>query len=153
MSDFHDCIGAFADGEPVDPELLERALADPEGRAYLIDVLVLRGWYGHRGSGAELNRAGGEQGSGSVASSGATPAPGKAGRGRWLSAVAALVTLSVLGGYIAGRQSVPPAADERAASFQDRTPSETTVTAPAPAPTQIIKLEPGVDWNERGGGD
>ena len=150
MSDFHDCIGAFADGEPVDPELLDRALADPEGRAYLIDVLVLRGWYGHRGSGAELNRAAREQDSGSVASSGTTPAPGKSGRGRWLSAVAALVTLSVLGGYIVGRQSVPRAADERATAAH-QAKSDTSVTAPAP--TQIIKLEPGVDWNERGGGD
>ena len=144
------CIGALADGEPVDPEQLDRALANPEGRAYLIDLLVLRGWYGHRGSGAELNRAGGELDSGSVASSRTTRAPGKTGRGRWLSAVAALVTVGVLGGYVAGRQSVPRDADERAAVAR-QAKSDTSVTAPAP--TQIIKLEPGVDWNERGGGD
>jgi hypothetical protein len=150
MSDIHDCIGAFADGEPVDPELLERALADPEGRAYLIDVLVLRGWYGHRGSGAELNRAGGEQDSGSVAAAGTLSAAGKTAHGRWLTAIAALITVSVLGGYIAGRQSVPRDADERAAAAR-QAKSDTSLTAPAP--TQIIKLEPGVDWNERGGGD
>ncbi len=150
MSDFHDCIGAFADGEPVDPELLDRALADPEGRAYLIDVLVLRGWYGHRGSGAELSRAAGGHDSGSVVDVGPVKATGPTGRGRWRTAVAALVTVGVLGGYIAGRQSVPRDADERAAAAR-QAKSDTSVTAPAP--THIIKLEPGVDWNERGGGD
>ena len=48
MSEIHDCVSAFADGEPVDPEQLDRALADAEGRAYLIDLLVLRGLYGRR---------------------------------------------------------------------------------------------------------
>ena len=150
MSDFHDCIGAFADGEPVDPALLERVLAEPEGRSYLIDVLVLRGWYGYRGSGADLSRAAGGHDSWSVADVGPVKATGPTGRGRWRTAVAALVTVGVLGGYIAGRQSVPHDADERAAAAR-QAKSDTSVTAPAP--TQIIKLEPGVDWNERGGGD
>src|SRR6476620_11793529 len=40
--DIQDVIQAFADGEPVDPVELEQALADPEGRAHLIDIVVLR---------------------------------------------------------------------------------------------------------------
>ena len=150
MSDIHDCIGSFADGEPIEPELLDRALANPEGRAYLIDVLVLRGWYGHRAPGAEVNRASVWQDSVSAPAAGLLPAGGKRAPGRWLTAVAALVTVSVLGGYIAGRQSVLRDEPERGAAAR-QAKSDTRVTAPAP--TQIIKLEPGVDWSERGGGD
>ncbi|HEX7779023.1 MAG TPA: hypothetical protein VF424_07290 [Vicinamibacterales bacterium] len=129
MSDIHECIAAFADGEPVDPARLDRALAEAEGRAYLIDLLVLRGLYARRDALPATNT-----GARSV-------------RLRWLPAVAALVVVSVLGGYVAGRQSddrVPAAAAGPVAA-----PSEVT----APAPTQVIRLEPGVDWNERGGGD
>lgn len=129
MSEIHDCIAAFADGERVDPEGLDRALADAEGRAYLIDLLVLRGLFGHR-------------------SAPAVPAmPSRTSRFGRLPAVAALVVVSVLGGYIAGRQTGdrPPAAPTGPLTAQ----SEVT----APAPTQVIRLEPGVDWNERKGGD
>ena len=129
MSEIHDCIAAFADGEPVDPEGLDRALADAEGRAYLIDLLVLRGLYARRD---------------------ALPAPDARARNarlRWLPAVAALVVVSVLGGYVAGRQS-----GERVPATPAGPPTaQSEVTAPAP--TQVIRLEPGVDWNERGGGD
>jgi hypothetical protein len=129
MSEIHECIAAFADGEPVDPARLERALAEAEGRAYLIDLLVLRGLYARRD---------------------ALPASDSRARNArlgWLSAVAALVVVSVLGGYVAGRQSGnrTPAAPVGPLTAQ----SEVT----APAPTQVIRLEPGVDWNERGGGD
>ena len=135
MSEIHDCVSAFADGEPVDPEQLDRALADAEGRAYLIDLLVLRGLYGRR---APLT---------------AIPdVPGPSARPtrlRWVPAAAAVVALSVLGGYVAGRQS-----GERAQA-PDLGPlrTQTEITVTAPAPTQVIRLEPGVDWSERGGGD
>ena len=129
MSEIHECIAAFADGEPVDPERLDRALADAEGRAYLIDLLVLRGLYARRD---------------------ALPGPdarARTARLRWLPVVAALVVVSVLGGYVAGRQSGERAPAASAAPLT--VPSEVT----APAPTHVIRLEPGVDWNERGGGD
>jgi hypothetical protein len=136
MSEIHDYVAAFADGEPVDPEQLDRALADPDGRAYLIDLLVLRGLYGRRAPIPAIP---------DVPDALVRPA-----RMRWLSAVAAVVVLGVLGGYVAGRQS---AEQLPAAGGADpiRARSETVVTAPSP--TQVIRLEPGVDWSERGGGD
>jgi hypothetical protein len=42
MSNTHEVISAFLDDEPFDPQELEQALADPEGRAQLIDSLALR---------------------------------------------------------------------------------------------------------------
>lgn len=42
MSTSHDVIAAFIDNEPFEPEQLSTALADPEGRALLIDLLALR---------------------------------------------------------------------------------------------------------------
>ena len=60
-----------------------------------------------------------------------------------------MALLLVISGYVAGRQT-----GERLRAPDDgplRTQSEITVTAPAP--TQVIRLEPGVDWSERGGGD
>jgi hypothetical protein len=135
MSEIHDCVSAFADGEPVDPGQLDRALADAEGRAYLIDLLVLRGLYGRRATVTAIPDV--------------PEPPARATRLRWFPAAAAVVVLSLLGGYVAGRQSGerPPATVPGPVGTQ----TETTVTAPAP--TQVIRLEPGVDWSERGGRD
>ncbi|HYN05976.1 MAG TPA: hypothetical protein VES67_01175 [Vicinamibacterales bacterium] len=134
MSEIHDCVAAFVDGEPIDPEQLDRALADAEGRAYLIDLLVLRGLYGRRAPLTTIPDV--------------PEPPARPARLRWVPAAAAVVVLSVLGGYVAGRQSGerPPAPDVGPL----RTQTEITITAPAP--TQVIRLEPGVDWRERGGG-
>lgn len=129
MSEIHACIAAFADGEPVDPERLDRALADAEGRAYLIDLLVLRGLYARRDAVS------------------APDARARNARLRWLPVVAALVVVSVLGGYLAGRQT----GDRAPAAPTGPLTAQSEVTAPAP--TQVIRLEPGVDWNERKGGD
>ena len=135
MSEIHDCVSAFADGEPVDPEQLDRALADAGGRAYLIDLLVLRGLYGRRAPVTAIPDV--------------PEPPARPTRLRWFPAAAAVVVLSVLGGYVAGRQSGerPQATDPGPLRAQ----SEITVTAPAP--TQVIRLEHGVDWSERGGGN
>ncbi len=43
MTDYQDVIAGFVDSEPVEAHALGDALARPEGRAYLIDLLVLRG--------------------------------------------------------------------------------------------------------------
>ena len=43
MSDVHDVIEAFIDGEYVDPPLLKQALSEEAGRDLLVDLLVLRG--------------------------------------------------------------------------------------------------------------
>ena len=42
MNPTHEVISAFIDNEPFEPERLSEALADPEGRALLIDLLALR---------------------------------------------------------------------------------------------------------------
>ena len=42
MSDVHDVIEAFIDGEYVDPSLLKQALSEEAGRDLLVDLLVLR---------------------------------------------------------------------------------------------------------------
>jgi hypothetical protein len=42
MHESHEVISAFIDGEPFEPEQLTAALADPVGRALLIDLLALR---------------------------------------------------------------------------------------------------------------
>ena len=137
MSDLHECIAAFADGEPVDPERLDRALSDVEGRAYLIDLLVLRGLYGRRAATTTIAEA-------------LPPAATRPKGVRWLAAAAAIVIVSVLGGYVAGRQSRMPVAIESAVSAPATQPDPTLTAPPA---TRVIRLEPGVDWSERGGGD
>ena len=42
MTDTNDVISAFLDNEPFDPAALGEALADPAGRATLIDFIALR---------------------------------------------------------------------------------------------------------------
>lgn len=42
MNDTHEVISAFLDDEPFDAQQLAEALADPDGRAQLIDLLALR---------------------------------------------------------------------------------------------------------------
>jgi len=143
MSEVHATIEAFADGEPVDSAQLLAALAAPEGREHLVDLLALRGLIGGQepenrcrasvfGPAAENRR----------------PAS-VFGFGRLL-ATAALVALGVLGGFMAG---------QRLAGLRASQPAATAANAPAqlapmsaPQPTRVIQLENGVDWNEHGGG-
>jgi hypothetical protein len=42
MTDTHEVISAFLDGEAFEPATLGEALADPDGRALLIDLIALR---------------------------------------------------------------------------------------------------------------
>ena len=133
MHDYHQVLEAFADGEPVDPDDLNNALALPEGRAHFIDVLVLRGMVGGHSATRPLTAA--------------LPAPRRGAGRRWLSAAAALLLVAGLGGiggYSAGR---------RQTSVNAVTAAQGNAAAPAPAPTRVIRLEPGVDWTERAGGN
>src|SRR5262249_9816095 len=69
---------------------------------------------------------------------------------RWLPAAAAAIAVSLLAGYLAGvrfgaPRSVPlPSARTNAPAF---------VQPPAPAPTHVIQLKNGRDWNEKAGGN
>jgi hypothetical protein len=140
MNDIHDdVIAAFADGEPVDPARLTAALSEAQGREHLIDLLVLRGLVG----GAE-----------------AKPEPKKTSEVflrfpkkdlRGLFGAAALVTIGVIGGFVAGHQLAGTRTQPPATTAANVAPQ--IVPASAPTPTRVIRLENGVDWNERGGGN
>ena len=129
MTEFEDVVQALVDGEPVDQQALERALADPEGRAHLIDLLVLRGFL--RNSTLAQPVAGNRR-------------EARGLRLRWLSVAALIVAVASLGGYVAG--------ERRAASRAAADSSVANAAVDAPAPTHVIRFEPGVDWTEKKGG-
>jgi hypothetical protein len=120
----YECIAAFLDNEPFDAEELRRSLATEEGRAFLIDSLALR----------DLVQPG------AAAIPSATP---RRRASRWLAAAAAM-TLCCAGSYWAGLRT-----SDREASAVVATPA--AAAAPMPAPSRIIRLEPGVTWHETGG--
>lgn len=128
MTDLQIVIEAFADNEPVDPQLLKEALSTTEGRDHLVDVLVLRGL-------VRENTA--------TAPSATSRLPLRPRRLRWLSVAAGIAALSVAGGYLAGRQSVRPA---------QRTET-TAISQSAPEPTRVIRLQETADWIDRAGRD
>lgn len=133
MTDHRDVIAAFADLEPVDVETLSAALADPEAREYFMDILLLRGMVG-----------------------GAEPVePKKAQTPRYRAlAAAAFITIGLGTGFLAARVMLDRNGDQIA---QDdaivspvQRPAESATAAPPP--THVIRLESGVEWNERSGG-
>ena len=142
-----DVIAAFADGEPVTTEELRAALGSSEGREYLVDLLALRGLVRPAGA-AELAPASATADAAEESLASSRPAS----RLMWSAAAAALVAISTLAGFTAGRMTgadVPPG-----------TPTVTVQAAPppafaidAPAPTRVIELKHGKDWNERSGGN
>jgi hypothetical protein len=136
MNDSHELIAAFADGEPVPATALKAALGDEDGRDYLIDLLALRGLVNDAKPVA------------------AQPAPSRPAAARtttrvstWrLLSAAALIVISVTGGYAAGRITAERAGEARVVAA---VPDQVT----APAPTHVIRMENGINWNERAGGN
>jgi hypothetical protein len=122
-------ISTFIDGEPVEPELLKRALETPEGRDCLVDLLRIRDVLGRMGPRTTAIRQ--------------VHPIWKIVRG---PAAAAIVLLALAGGYVAGQRARP--------AESDAGPQMVVVTsAPtAPKPTRVIKLEPGVNWSDSTGG-
>lgn len=122
-------IAAFVDGERVDPAVLKAALAQPDGRDYLVDMVALREVIAHDG-----------------------PQPATAGASqparRWLAAAAAAIVLSLAGGYTWGHRSVSP---RDAAAGIGATPPRAGDSAPAPAPTRVIEVAPGSSYVTKGG--
>ena len=133
--DYRDVIAAFADQEPVDVDALSTALANEDAREYFIDILLLRGMVG----GAET----------------AEPKKTRKSRTSWLAA-AAFVTIGLGAGFMAARATINRTTDQVASSEGAAAASPAPATgdsaAPAPAPTHVIRLENGVEWNERSGG-
>lgn len=126
-----DVIEAFADGEPVDPAALDAALADPAGRAHLIDVLTLRALVD---GDATMRPA--------VLPPAIAAASSRAPWARWIPLAAGIAIIGGITGYVAGGRTSGAA-----------TVTEATVTSPAPPPTQVIQLRNGVDWTEHAGGN
>jgi hypothetical protein len=140
-------VAAFVDNELVDPVQLEAALADAGSRAYLIDLLVLRGLVEGRGAEAATTPA-----SRSWARSRSAPSRVGSIARRW-SVAAAIATVSLVGGYFAGQYDLTdapvPAGIQRSPDVVG--PQGTGDASPieAPAPTSVIRLEPGVDWQDQ----
>ena len=144
MTDHQDVIAAFVDNEPVGAEDLAEALVADEGRAYLIDLLVLRGLVG---DGLVRHRE--------YVAPGLQPRglPGRPKyQGFWLTAAAALLVAGVTGGFFAGRRTLDGGSALVPSPAPIVTPAGSS-TSPAPAPTHVIRMEKGVDWNERSGGN
>ena len=124
MSSEMEIIDAFVDGERVDSDAIKRALADPGGRAYLVDAWLLR----------EAMQE--DQARSSVVTR--PVARSSKGQQGWL--LAAAIAASLVGGFATGRitgrdAQVPPASPTTTAIAQ---PSP---AFPVPAPTRVIQLE------------
>jgi len=124
-------IGAFVDRERVNPDELTQALSTEEGREYLVDLVALREVTNFQVPAFE------------------EPKPRRSAS-RWPGLVAA-VLISLTGGYMAGRHQAGSVLEPARAVVIDR-PAPVDVIPPAPEPTTIIKLDPGVDWKESAGG-
>ena len=104
-------IAAFVDGERVDPIALKSALAFPEGRDYLAELVALREVLGQDGATA------------TATAEVLRPRPAR----RWLIGVAAALILSV-GGMALGHE------------LASREYSAGVAQIPAPQPTRVIKV-------------
>jgi hypothetical protein len=129
-------IDALVDGECVDRDELKRALAEPAGRDYLVDVLDLR-----------------------TLTVDTVPAvialPGVRQRS-WRSsmAAAAVLVLCVTGAYSVGQRvgrTAAPVVAPAAPVVMDRTVPGGGLMQ-APAPTRIIRLDSDAKWTETPGG-
>jgi hypothetical protein len=122
-------VAALADGEDVDANALKEALADPAVRDYLVDLVALRQAVGRLNEQSPLRWR--ERGSFSS-------------RVAWLSVAAALISLTA--GYVVGQRSV-----EAAPAPAVETVVHLEGAEPAPRPTRVISLRPGVNWTEKAG--
>ncbi len=156
MTDHRDVIAAFADSEPVGAENLAAALAAPEGRDYLIDLLVLRGLVGDAHEAGRTARvaaaAGGLTSRSASVAGGLQPAGRSKHRALWLTAAAALLAAGVAAGFFAGRLT-PGGSRAVDTRFASDAPVSVGTTTTAPAPTHVIRMEKGVAWSERSGGN
>jgi hypothetical protein len=120
-------VESFLDGEPVDLQELKEALARPDAREHLIDVLALRRdvWASgpHHWSAAHAGQRSGRKGV------------------SWIAAAAGLA-ISLATGYAVGHQARASQLDAGVEVVLD------AATPVPPQPTQVITLTPGVNWTE-----
>ncbi len=121
-------VAALADGEEVDADALKAALADSAVRDYLVDLVALRQAVGRLNEQSPLRWGDRRSFPSRVA---------------WLSAAAAL---SLTAGYLAGQRSVEAAPAPVVETVVNMQGAE-----PAPRPTHVISLRPGVNWTEKAG--
>ena len=149
MNDPFEIIAAFADGEHVDANELKLALANENGREYLVDVLALRRLMGDPDGRLRSESFGGP----SRFRSESFNEPKSSSHGhRWFAGLAAaLVVASATAGFFAGRKSsvVTAVPTEPPAVSVQATPPELLI--PAPSPNRVIRLQTGKDWTERAG--
>lgn len=131
MNPSDDIIDAFLDGEPVDPGALAGTLAREDARERLVDLLVLRGLVRSDAAVEPVN---------------ATPSGTGSRRRSWLAAAAAMLVAGTAAGFGLGWR----AANETDAPRNGAADGPTiATTVRAPEPTEVIRLEPGIDWSER----
>src|SRR5262245_11584918 len=131
MESRFEIIDAFVDGERVDAAALKRALAESEGRDYLVDAWLLR-------EGVQEDMA--------LESPVVTPPRRARGPRPWL--LAAAILLCVAGGYLVGYRTGGALTPKPIApvSAPTVTPTSTSVPPPAksfpvPAPTRVIQVD------------
>ena len=120
MNDMHtEVVSAFCDGEPVAPDALERALADPDARRLLVDCVRLR---------TALRRTDDML----PASLASLRRPQRSWRAVAvpLPIAAALMLVVALASYFLPRTQNP------------------SISVLPPAPARVVHFEPGVDWQQ-----
>jgi hypothetical protein len=120
-------VESFLDGETVDLQELKEALARPDAREHLVDVLALRRdvWASgpHHWSAAHAGQRSGRKGV------------------SWIAAAAGLA-ISLATGYAVGHQVHASQPDAGVEVMLDA-----AMPAP-PQPTHVITLKAGVNWSE-----
>jgi hypothetical protein len=116
-------VDALLDGETVDKHALRDALEDPAAREYFVDALVLR----------QLTHEMAPMTFEAATTGSRTRHPL-----RWVVS-AAVLALVAAGGFMAGHWRDAAAPSLEVPAVQD-------ASTAAPAPTKIIRLEPGLSW-------
>ncbi len=127
MNTNRDVISAFIDDEPFEPRALADALADPEGRAMLLDLIALRALVQPVTDAGVMPLV--------AASTGSRLRPSSTG---WL-AIAAALLLAIGAGYAAGHRTHADSTSASTVAVERDVP---------PAPTRTIAL----DWHQETNG-
>jgi hypothetical protein len=128
-------VSAFVDGEVVAAPSLTKALSTDEGREYLIDLLQVRQAVGEARSQLRTYLP-------------LTPNARPRSRGLLAWSIPAVLAAAFAAGYLVRSNHESTRGDGNRA-FLASDGIGTPVEPSAPAPSVVIKLEPGVSWFER----
>jgi len=143
MESRFEILDAFVDGERVDAAALKRALAEADGRDYLVDAWLLR-------EGVQEDM---------TIEAAMPPATNRPRAVRtWLFAAAVLVALA--GGYAIGYRAsglwspvTTPASPSNPATAASPPPAVRTTSFPVPVPTKVIQVDFGTAPAAGAGGE